>query len=209
MSNRLLEQYRDFSNDNGVPYRKEIYARLQAMYDAMANSDPAHARFTVNNPPILTEKALIRIGEDYIRSMRGILAELNMLEILSQNIAVRVMKGECPQIARIDDYGQRIYNIPVGEEYKGSTENAIFDIKTWFLGEFDIDDDVYDLGESLSEMFESDYQGVVNYFVWPMVCSKLPSLLDPYKADFHLWKHNAKAVFADDKTLHIYVENYE
>ena len=211
MVKKLLEQYHEFSNDNCVPYKREIFTRLKSLGDIMASSNLDNALFTVDSPPILSVEALMLLGEDYIRCMRVILAELNMSDVLSKNITIKLIKGECPTITRINDALQRIYNIPIGDEYKGSTENAVFDIKTWFLGEFDVSDDVYDLGESLSAMFEDDYQGVIGYFMWPMVCyaySDFSLLPDPYQADFNLWRHSAKAVFADDNTLHIYVKDY-
>jgi hypothetical protein len=196
---------------NKHPYGKQIYKRIKKLYDATSNADPAGKMFIADNPKILTKSELVSIGEKYIRSMKDIFKELDMTDVLSENITIYIFKEEFPKVIRITDSSQSIVNIPAGEEYKGDTENAVYDTKNWFCGEFETDSDFEVIADCLYNMLDEDRRGgVVNFILWPLFARQAAKTLlkEPYEADFELWEHNAKAMFADDKTLHIYIKEF-
>lgn len=199
---------------NGLPHGTEIYNRMRKIYDATSNSDSDSEFFVIENPPILTKDELVNFGKKYIQSIKDTFTLLNMPDFLSQNISTHIIKGIAPKIFPLPKNVKRIFNVPEGEHYEGDLQNAAEDIKGWFLGEFDVMSTSlgYCLSEGIFNMLEPDYKPHLDaYILYPLIAddiAKYSAMGDPYSIEFDLWKYNARTVFFDDKTLHIYVNDY-
>ena len=181
-----LEPY--FSN---YRYGSEIFSRVREVYEATAAANLNYAYFIVENPKLLTKQQLIKLGEQYIRSMKTILAEMEEPEVLSAgSIAVTIIKGSCPETAHDNETAQDIY-----------------DIKGDYFRSFSTDSEFMHLHYCDCIYYMACSYDLVYHILWPLV-SDQSKTEDLYAACFDLWKYGAEAVFSDPRTLCIYVNDF-
>ncbi len=173
------------------PYGDEIFQRIQKIYDATSKNKENYMYFIVQYPEIMTKEELIRLGSRYIQSIRDILHDMGGPNTLfSDEVTVLVIPGECPEDLRNNDISGEIYTI-LGDYFRNFTSDSEFMLLSY--------------GDCLYYM-ACNYD-LVHYILWPLV-AKQSAVSEPYAASFDLWKHDAKAVFIDSNTLHIYVKEY-
>jgi len=176
---------------DGYPYGDEIYQRIMEIYDVTLCNDPSQAYFTVNSPDILTKDALTVLGEHYVQSLRNMLSDMKISNVISQEkVDIHIIQGRCPS-----------------EAHKIDTAYYIYELKNDYFNSFKLDSEFMSLYRCDCIYYMTCSYDLVYYVLWPLI-SEQSAVDKPYDAGFNLWKSGADTVFIDNKTLNIYVEAF-